>query len=141
MITRILFLLFATISLEADIKKIEAIIANQKVYLSVADTQSLRKKGLMGIKELEADSGMIFLWPNASKKCMWMKDTFIALNVAYLNNKGEILEIYDMVPLSDESVCSKKRVRYALEVNLNWFEDNNILVGNVLDISNLVKND
>ena len=92
-------------------------------------------------ENLPYDNAMFFIWEYKKRQCMWMRNTYIPLNVAYLDSSGKILEIYDMVPLSDESVCSKKRVRYALEVNLNWFEDNNILVGNVLDISNLVKND
>ena len=35
---------------------------------------------------------------------------YIPLNIAYLDSSGKILEIYDMVPLSDESVCSKKEL-------------------------------
>ena len=133
MITRILFLLFATISLEADIKKIEAIIANQKVYLSVADTQSLRKKGLMGVKELEIDSGMIFLWPNASKKCMWMKDTLIDLSVAFITNDKKITEIKNLQAGNLESVCSSDRnVIAAIEMNKDWFKDNKVLQGSAV---------
>ena len=133
MITRILFLLFATISLEADIKKIEATIANQKVYLSVADTQSLRKKGLMGIKELEADSGMIFLWPNASKKCMWMKDTLIDLSVAFITNDKKITEIKNLQAGNLESVCSSDRnVIAAIEMNKDWFKENKVFRGSAV---------
>ena len=133
MITRILFLLFATISLEADIKKIEAIIANQKVYLSVADTQSLRKKGLMGIKKLEADSGMIFLWPNASKKCMWMKDTLIDLSVAFITNDKKITEIKNLQAGNLESVCSSDRnVIAAIEMNKDWFKENKVFRGSAV---------
>ena len=133
MITRILFLLFATISLEADVKKIEAIIANQKVYLSVADTQSLRKKGLMGIKKLEADSGMIFLWPNASKKCMWMKDTLIDLSVAFITNDKKITEIKNLQAGNLESVCSSDRnVIAAIEMNKDWFKENKVFRGSAV---------
>ena len=118
------------ISIESLFSKIEVVSNSQE-----------RKLGLMYRENLPYDNAMFFIWEYKKRQCMWMRNTYIPLNVAYLDSSGKILEIYDMVPLSDESVCSKKRVRYALEVNLNWFEDNNILVGNVLDISNLVKND
>jgi uncharacterized membrane protein (UPF0127 family) len=72
---------------------------------------------------------------------MWMKDTFIPLNVAYLNKKGEILEIYDMVPLSKKSVCSKDNAKYALEVNKGWFERNNFKIGDFIDINKIISND
>ena len=130
-----LFLSFSVISEEKI--SIESLFSKIEV---VSNSQE-RKLGLMYRENLPYDNAMFFIWEYKKRQCMWMRNTYIPLNVAYLDSSGKILEIYDMVPLSDESVCSKKRVRYALEVNLNWFEDNNILVGDVLDISNLVKND
>ena len=100
-----------------------------------------RKKGLMYRKSIPDDYGMFFVWSYEKKQCMWMKDTFIALNVAYLNNKGEILEIYDMVPLSKKSVCSKNNAKYALEVNKGWFERNNFKIGDFIDINKIISND
>ena len=85
--------------------------------------------------------GMFFIWEYQKKQCMWMKNTFIPLDVAYINNKGEILEIYDMVPLSKKSVCSRNYAKYALEVNSGWFKDNNINIGDVIDIETAISND
>lgn len=133
-----IFLLFLSLSVISEEKiTIESLFSKIEV---VSNSQE-RKLGLMYRENLPYDNAMFFIWEYKKRQCMWMRNTYIPLNVAYLDSSGKILEIYDMVPLSDESVCSKKRVRYALEVNLNWFEDNNILVGDVLDISNLVKND
>ena len=133
-----IFLLFLSFSVISEEKiSIESLFSKIEV---VSNSQE-RKLGLMYRENLPYDNAMFFIWEYKKRQCMWMRNTYIPLNVAYLDSSGKILEIYDMVPLSDESVCSKKRVRYALEVNLNWFEDNNIIVGDVLDISNLVKND
>lgn len=133
-----IFLLFLSFSVISEEKiNIESLFSK----IEVVSNPQERKLGLMYRENLPYDNAMFFIWEYKKKQCMWMRNTYIPLNVAYLDSSGKILEIYDMVPLSDESVCSKKRVRYALEVNLNWFEDNNILVGDVLDISNLVKND
>ncbi len=133
-----IFLLFLSFSVISEEKiSIESLFSKIEV---VSNSQE-RKLGLMYRENLPYDDAMFFIWEYKKRQCMWMRNTYIPLNVAYLDSSGKILEIYDMVPFSDESVCSKKRVRYALEVNLNWFEDNNILVGDVLDISNLVKND
>ena len=133
-----IFLLFLSLSVISEEKiSIESLFSKIEV---VSNSQE-RKLGLMYRENLPYDNAMFFIWEYKKRQCMWMRNTYIPLNVAYLDSSGKILEIYDMVPLSDESVCSKKRVRYALEVNLNWFEDNNILVGDVIDISNLVKND
>jgi len=69
-------------------------------------------------------------------QCMWMKNTLIPLSVAYLDDTGEIINIYDMVPLSKTSVCSKEPALYALEVNQGWFDKNDIHVGDLVDIKN-----
>ena len=133
-----IFLLFLSFSVISEEKiSIESLFSKIEV---VSNSQE-RKLGLMYRENLPYDNAMFFIWEYKKRQCMWMRNTYIPLNVAYIDSSGKILEINDMVPLSDKSVCSKKRVRYALEVNLNWFEDNNILVGDVLDISNLVKND
>ena len=46
-----------------------------------------------------------------------------------------------MVPLSKKSVCSRNYAKFALEVNRGWFEDNNIDIGDVIDIKTLISND
>ena len=65
-----------------------------------------------------------------------MKNTSIPLSVAYLSADGRILEIYDMVSFSEESICSSKKARMAVEVNQGWFDKNDIHVGDLVDIKN-----
>ena len=84
-------------------------------------------------KDLAKDRGMLFLWPQSNTKCMWMKNTSLPLSVAYLSNDGVIQEIYNMVPFSEDSVCSANSTRIALEVNAGWFEENGIADGDKLD--------
>ena len=100
-----------------------------------------RRKGLMFRKFIPKNYGMFFIWDYKRQQCMWMKDTSLSLSVAYISNKGEILEIYDMVPFSKKSVCSKNSIKYALEVNKDWFEKNNINIGDVINIKAIISND
>ena len=76
-----------------------------KLNLVVSNTDLSRKRGLMNQASLEKDSGMIFIWPSAKKQCMWMKNTSLPLSVAYMSSNGRILEIYDMVPFSEDSIA------------------------------------
>ena len=112
-------------------------------YLSqieiVSDPQD-RKTGLMNKESLPDDSGMIFVWDRNKVQCMWMKNTSIPLSVAYIEDTGEIIDIYDMVPLSRKSVCSRKPALYALEVNQGWFEKNELYVGDFINISSVIQN-
>ena len=77
---------------------------------------------------------MLFIWPSSKKQCMWMKNTPLPLSVAYLSSDGRILEIYDMVPFSEESICSTKNIRMAVEVNQGWFTENKISVGDKINL-------
>lgn len=121
----------------ADEIKINDLLTN----IEVASNPNDRRKGLMFRKSLSEDHGMFFVWDYRKRQCMWMKNTYIPLNVAYIDTKGKILEIYEMLPLSEDSICSKKRVKYALEVNLDWFKRNNVYVGDQIDITEILDND
>jgi hypothetical protein len=59
-----------------------------------------------------------------------MANTYIPLDIAFLDDDGRILQIESMVPLSTRNVSSCKPCKYALEVNRGWFRDNGIKVGN-----------
>ena len=112
-------------------------------YLSQIEVVSSfedRKTGLMYRKSLPDDNGMIFEWEKEKIKCMLMKNTSIPLSVAYIEDTGEKIGIYDMVPLSRKSVCSKKPVLYALEVNKGWFKRNGFHVGDFINISAVIQN-
>ena len=112
-------------------------------YLSqieVVSTLEDRNTGLMHRKSLPDDGGMIFVWDRKKIQCMWMKNTLIPLSVAYIEDTGEIIDIYDMVPLSRKSVCSRKPALYALEVNQGWFEKNELYVGDFINISSVIQN-
>ena len=100
-----------------------------------------RREGLMFRKSISKNYGMFFIWDYKRQQCMWMKNTSLSLSVAYISNRGEILEIYDMVPFSKKSVCSKNSVKYTLEVNKDWFEKNNINIGDVINIKAIISND
>ena len=109
--------------------------------IEIASNFEDRKKGLMFIPSMSDEFGMFFIWEYKKEQCMWMKDTFIPLSLAYISNDGEIIDIYDMVPFSRKSVCSSKPVKYALEVNKNWFKENNISIGDTLEIKGIVLHD
>ena len=107
--------------------------ASKSLNVEVSNSDAKRRQGLMHRKDLAKDHGMLFLWPQSNTRCMWMKNTSLPLSVAYLSNDGVIQEIYNMIPFSEDSVCSVNSTRIALEVNAGWFKENGIAVGDKLD--------
>ena len=108
--------------------------ASKSLDVEIANSDAKRRQGLMHRKDLAKDHGMLFLWPQSNTRCMWMKNTSLPLSVAYLSPDGRILEIYDMVPFSEDSICSKQSVRMAVEVNQGWFAKNKISVGDKINL-------
>ncbi|MGF6949847.1 uncharacterized membrane protein (UPF0127 family) [Neobacillus sp. B4I6] len=103
-----------------------------KLTVQVADTQKKREKGLMFVGKLSENEGMLFVFSGKTYGGFWMKNTLIPLSVAFLDSDGKILKILDMVPCkSDEcpTYDPKLSYHYALEVNLGWFEKNQIKEG------------
>ena len=60
---------------------------------------------------------------------MWMKNTLIPLSVAFIDERGEIVNIADMQPLDESTHCAARPVRYALEMNQGWFRKRGISPG------------
>lgn len=136
----LLFLLFITYASPVN-KKCQLLLrsaAGEKIRLNVelADTPAEREKGLMFRKSMKESDGMLFVFDDEQKLNFWMKNTYIALDIAYIDKNGIINEIYRMKPL-DVSVIynSIKPAKYALEVNSGWFGRHNIKPGSEIELN------
>jgi len=85
--------------------------------VEVADTAESRARGLMYRKDLAEDAGMLFVYPRKSRVSMWMKNTYVSLDMLFLDRDGTILHIVERtVPLSTDIISSRLRVKAVLEV-------------------------
>ena len=98
-----------------------------KVEVAAADPQ--RTQGLMFRKSLGKDDGMLFVFDEIEYHSMWMKNTLIPLSVAFLDSKGEILNILDMEPQTLDTHMAAGPARYAIETNKGWFAEKKIKPG------------
>jgi uncharacterized membrane protein (UPF0127 family) len=103
------------------------------VFAELAITPEERSQGLMGRTELEPDSGMLFVIPPPGRG-FWMKDTPVALTIAFIATCGEIVDLIDMEPLSQEVKNASQPYGFALEMEQGWFSDNGVAVGDVVEI-------
>jgi uncharacterized membrane protein (UPF0127 family) len=72
---------------------------------------------------------MVFLYAERSTLCMWMRNTLIPLSVAFIDDDGTIVNIEDMEPRTDASHCSRRPVRFALEMERGWFDKRGLKAG------------
>ena len=95
----------------------------------VAATPEQREMGLMHRPNMPQGEGMLFVFEQAGVQCFWMKNTLLALTAAFVADDGTIVNLVDMKPQTTDSHCSKKPVRYVLEMNQGWFEKKGIKAG------------
>lgn len=93
----------------------------------IAMAQTEIATGMMHRTEMGENEAMIFVFPRPIRASFYMRNTVLPLSCAYIDGKGEILEIRDMKPL-DESpiVAASDQVQYVLEVNQGWFKRHNV---------------
>jgi hypothetical protein len=104
-----------------------------RIQVEVAADDAARQQGLMFREKMATNSGMVFVFDQSAKQCMWMKNTLLPLSVAFIDADGRIVNIEDMQPQSLETHCSARPVKYALEMNLGWFKQRHIKPGMLID--------
>lgn len=123
----LVLLLSAPVSAGMPVRQLN--IAGHTVSAEVAHTELARSQGLMYRQSMEKNSGMLFVFLETERHSMWMMNTDIPLSVAFLDEKGVILNIADMAPNTATAHSSAGAAKYALEMNLGWFAAKNIKAG------------
>lgn len=95
----------------------------------LAVTPEQQATGMMFRRQMGTNEGMLFVAPEKGIRCFWMRNTFVPLSIAFLDDDGRIVNTADMQPQSDQTHCSAEPVRFALEVNQGWFDKRGIKPG------------
>lgn len=76
-----------------------------------------RRRGLMFVRELPDTTGMLFVYPEPAMRSMWMKNTYLPLDILFIRGDGIVSSVAaGTVPLSLESIASVEPVTYVLEL-------------------------
>jgi len=113
----------------AQMPRLELTAGFHRIEAEVAYTDPMRQQGLMNRQAMAPQQGMLFVFPVDARHCMWMRNTFIPLSVAFLDAGGRILNIEDMRPQTEQSHCAAKPARFALEMNQGWFASRGLKPG------------
>jgi uncharacterized membrane protein (UPF0127 family) len=109
-----------TVQLQAGMHAIRA---------EVASTLSQQATGLMHRREMAQHEGMLFVYEEPGVHCFYMRNTLLPLSLAFIADDGTIVHIDDMKPLTLDSHCPPRPVRFVLEMNQGWFAKRNIRPG------------
>lgn len=104
----------------------------------VADNPASITRGLMYRLELKENEGMLFIFENSTERYFWMKDTFIPLDIIYIDEDLEIISIARNAQPCISDPCrtypSNGNARYVIEVRAGFTKEHNIQVGDLVDI-------
>ncbi|RYJ62435.1 DUF192 domain-containing protein [Pseudomonas songnenensis] len=104
-----------------------------ELHAEYVQTVAQRERGLMGRRELAADSGMLFRFDEVRRHCLWMKDTPLRLSAAFFDEDGLLVDVIDLEPFNTQIRCSQRPARFALEMDQGWFAERGIGRGTRLE--------
>ena len=90
--------------------------------------------GLMFRESLDKNSGMLFVFEEVAQQSFHMTETMIPLDIAFIRADGIIESIKQLEPNVETPVESDGEILCAIEVNRGWFAENNVEVGDEIDI-------
>jgi uncharacterized membrane protein (UPF0127 family) len=136
---RLLIALFATSALltggtalaeDADAAQLDQAFARSSLQIAtpdarlhsfrvwIADTDARRARGLMFVKHLDEGAGMLFIYPSKQRIAMWMKNTYIPLDMLFVTAKGRVAKVVEHTePHSLKSIESGTEVIAVIELN------------------------
>jgi uncharacterized membrane protein (UPF0127 family) len=103
--------------------------------IEVADTEIERERGLMFRTSLGEEQSMLFIFENEAPRSFWMKDTYIALDLLFINTDNKIVHIQENAPAyNTKPIRSAKPALYVLEVNAGYVKENGVRLGDEIRV-------
>ena len=116
-----------------QLPEIALAVNGHKLTAEVAHTDPARAQGLMHRRMLPENRGMLFVFTTTAHHAMWMMNTYIPLSVAFIDERGVVINIEDMKPHTQDTHPAAKPAKYALEMNQGWFGKRGIKPGATVD--------
>ena len=110
------------------------IFSSDTIVAEIARTPDERAQGLMYRDELPDGTGMLFVFNDVQVRSFWMANTYVALDIAYMDVSYVIVDIQQMEPEVTDSYPSDEPAMFALEVAQGWFAEHGIVVGDQAQI-------
>ncbi|MGO9933188.1 MAG: DUF192 domain-containing protein [Steroidobacteraceae bacterium] len=99
-----------------SIRTVDGKVINFKIW--TADTPRREEQGLMFVHQMDEHAGMLFLFPENKRVTMWMKNTYISLDLLFMNRLGKIDYIaVRATPLSEAIIGPPDPEFAVLELN------------------------
>ena len=105
------------------------VFGRDTVRAEVANTAESRGRGLMYRDAVPDGTGMLFVFDREAERSFWMQNTYVALDVAFIDANFRIVDIQQMEPETTDIHDGARPAMFALEVRQGWFAEKGIAVG------------
>ena len=105
------------------------VFGSDTVRAEVASTAAERGQGLMYRDAVPEGTGMLFVFDREASRSFWMQNTYVALDVAFIDANFTIVDIQQMEPETTDIHDGARPAMFALEVRQGWFAEKGISVG------------
>lgn len=114
-------------------------INNNSYYLEIAQTNKQRKIGLSNRNEICSNCGMLFIFDKEDIYPLWMKDTYIPLDMIWINSQFQIVKIITALDIdnSENIYTNKDPAKYVIELPANEVYKLNLKVGDTIQLSEI----
>lgn len=86
--------------------------------IAIADLPDERNQGLMDVRTMPQDTGMLFIFDEESPRSFWMANTPLPLDIMYVSSDSVIVRIYqNTTPFSETSLPSEAPAQFVVETN------------------------
>ncbi|MBU1309675.1 MAG: DUF192 domain-containing protein [Gammaproteobacteria bacterium] len=102
-------------------------LGDRQIQVQLADTPEKRAQGLMF--QQSAEPGMLLLYREPTAISLWMANTSMALDVAYIGADWTVAELITLEPFDKTPVPSQQPVIAALEMPRGWFARHGVTLG------------
>lgn len=105
-------------------------INQARFTIEIATTQAQQEQGLMNRKTMKDDAGMLFVFEKSEPVFMWMKNTYISLDMVFIDEQGAIIQIAENTkPLSEAIISGTKPTKAVLELKAGTCKKQSIQIG------------
>ncbi len=104
-----------------------------KIDIEIADDDGKREQGLMYRRQMMLDHGMLFIFEDEDQRSFWMKNTYLPLDILYLDAKRTIVRIHENVAtLNEQPIPSDFPAKYVVEVNAGFSALYSLKTGDIM---------
>jgi len=102
----------------------------QKIDIEIVKDETAIQQGLMYRKSMDENKGMLFVMPQMGPQSFWMKNTYIPLDIIFINRNRQIVTIQkNTTPFSEKSLPSSQNAQFIIEVNAGYCDKYGIKKG------------